>query len=137
MQIINKKKLIFILLFLICIPACSRVNTRLFEVNIINPIPESVKNIHIVKDRSSMHGVLYINFEVNRKDLNLIITKNNLKKVNQIPTIIQQVFKNNPWGKTLGTAMKDEIFGKIIRGKYEWHAFYLFVDNNEVYCIKN
>ncbi len=137
MQIINEKKVILMLLFLICILACSRVKTNLFEVNILYPIPESVKNIHIVTDRSSMHAVLFINFEVNRKDLNLIITKNNLQKVKQIPTIIQQVFKNNPWGKTLGKAMKDEVFGKIIRNKYEWHAFYLFVANNKVYCLIN
>lgn len=137
MQIINKKKLIFILLSLICILACSKVKTNLFEVNIINPIPESVKNIHIVKDRTSVHGVLFIKFEVNRKDLNLIITKNNLNKVKQVPSVIQQVFKNNPWGKTLVNVMKDEIFGKVISGKYEWHALYLFVDNNKVYCIKN
>ena len=129
------RNLIVILMFIL-VGCGSSNNESMFKGNLINPIPNSIKNINMVKERSAMHGALFFDFESSEKDLNLIIQKNNLNQEKEIPDIIKSVTTNAPWVNEI-KSKNIKIYGKILEEKYEWHALYLFVAEKKIYCVKN
>ena len=129
------RKLIVISMFII-VGCGSSNNESMFRGNVINPIPNSIKNINMAKDRSAIHGALFFDFESSGKDLNLIIQKNNLNQKKEIPNIIESIASNSPWVNEI-KSKNIKIYGKILEEKYEWHALYLFVAEKKIYCVKN
>jgi len=107
----------------------------MFKANVINPIPDSIKNITVVKDRSAMHGALFFDFESDEKDINLIIQKNNLNQEKEIPDIIKSVISHAAWANEI-KSKNLKIYGKIIKEEYEWHALYLFATEKKIYGMK-
>lgn len=128
------RKLI-VLLMLVLFGCGSFTDEAMFKSNVINPIPDSVQNIHMVKDRSAMHGALFFDFEADENDINLIVQKNNLKPETEIPDVIKPIISHAPWASAFGGKTVN-VYGKIIEGEYEWHALYLFVAEKKVYCLK-
>lgn len=125
-----------ILALTLCHLGCGGFNDKvMFQRNIVDPVPESITNITMFKDRSAMHGALFFEFEANEVAVADIIKKNQLNQEGNIPEVIQSIISNAPWVDMIDfNSVK--VYGKMIRGEYEWHALYLFVAKNKVYCMK-
>lgn len=128
-------KKLFLALILILAGCGSFDNETMFKSNVINPIPDSIKNINMSKDHSAMHGALFFDFESNKSGIALIIHKNNLKHEEEIPDAINAIVSHAPWASET-KSNHIQIYGKIVKEKYEWHALYLFVTDKKNYCIK-
>lgn len=130
------KKIMGYLFFVLIICGCGSINDdTTFKNHVIDPIPSSVKNIHMVKDHSAMHGALFFDFEGSEEDAGLIIQKNGLLPEKEIPTAIKSILSNAPWANEINSG-NTRIFGKIEHGKYEWHALYVFMNKGKTYCLK-
>lgn len=115
---------------------CNSLNDEaMFKSNVINPIPSSIKNIHMVKDHSALHGPLFFDFEGSEEDVGIIIQKNGLFPEKEIPAAIKSILSGVPWASEINSD-NTRIFGRIEQGKYEWHAFYVFMNKEIVHCIK-
>ena len=126
------KKIIPLIIVFLC--GCGNVNDEaLFKKNIIDPIPGSVQNITVIKDRSAMHGALLFEFDANKNAITEIIKNNQLEKLNKLPIGIQSLIDKAPqWVKGNNT----DIYGTVITDDYSGDVLYVFADGNNVCCIK-
>lgn len=113
---------------------------KLFEHNIISPVPKSVSNIKSRIDRSAMHGAIIFTFSANDNDTEEIIKINSLSKYEKIPDEVGYVInlgKNVEWWKSSFELEKMKIYGKITKNEYDWEALFIFIDaKNTNYIIK-
>jgi len=111
----------------------------LFKKNIIDPIPKSIANLKVKKDMGAMHGALAFSFTASQDDINAIIKHTGLKEHKEIPDIISQIigrFAKIEWWEPLNNFKQMKIFGKADESGSDYHALFLFIDGNKVYCIE-
>ncbi|MCK5475852.1 MAG: hypothetical protein KAI71_04705 [Candidatus Pacebacteria bacterium] len=113
---------------------------RLFEHNIISPIPHSVSNIKSHIDRSAMHGAILFIFSANNNDAEEIIKINSLSKYEKIPDEVRYIINlgnDVKWWKSSVELEKMKIYGKMTKNEYDWGALFIFIDaKNTNYIIK-
>ena len=113
---------------------------KLFEHNVINPVPKSVSSIKSHIDRSAMHGAMIFTFSANDNDTEKIIKINSLSRYDEIPDEVSYVMnlgQDVEWWKSSPELEKMKIYGKITKNEYDWGALFIFIDaKNTSYIIK-
>jgi hypothetical protein len=116
--------------------------TAILKRGVISEISKSIKNIKYYKDRCAMHGPFVFAFEAGKEDIEQIIQKNALKKMDIMPDFVEQLTRhidthNIPWWKTTDELKKMEIYGKIEDGSSAPRVKIIFADtDNNVFYLE-
>ncbi len=104
---------------------------HLFKNVVLDPIPESVKEIKYCRDRSAMHGALIISFKANAKDIDKIIKDKGFIKYDVVPDNVAYVIKIlQSKCDNLNFGGKN-IYGKEEKNEFDWKADFLFTGDSE------
>jgi hypothetical protein len=126
------------------------LDNRLFETQILSPIPKSIKDLKISSDKRVMHGAKIFSFTAAESDIQKIIVKRKLKPIENFPEdvprsisplvdVIYQFNNVSWWNADRFVRMKkfSNIEGYLDNEKQSdfKKLIFMFRDGNDVYYI--
>lgn len=115
---------------------------HIFRLHVLDPIPESVRDIRYFKDRRAMHGLMAFAFEATPEDIRALVARHKLSPVSTPPDVIGTIndrFSTRiDWWLPAEQLDKMEIYGILLDTKTrigDWQTRYAFVSGQRVYFL--